>query len=58
MSKEILFGNSTYWKKWKMCRVQIPCQYNRFKHLNFNYIYRICYKNAKKANPRKKICPY
>jgi len=29
----------------------ISCQYNRSKHLKFQYIYRICYKNAKKAEP-------
>jgi hypothetical protein len=37
--------------------LQIPCQYNRFKHLNFHYIYLISYKIAKKANPRKRF-PY
>jgi len=37
--------------------MQITCQYNRFKHFNSQYIYRICYKNAKKANPVERICP-
>jgi hypothetical protein len=31
----------------------ITYQNHRFKHLNFNYIYPISYKNAKKANPEK-----
>ena len=30
---------------------------HRFKHFNLQYIYRICNKNAKKANPIKWICP-
>ena len=30
----------------------IPCQNHRFKHLNFQYIYLISYKIAKKANQR------
>ena len=36
---------------------KISCQNHRFKHLNFSYIYPISYKNAKKANPAKWICP-
>jgi len=35
--------------------LQISCQNQRSKHLNFNYIYRICYKNAKKQNLRKRF---
>jgi len=31
--------------------LQIPCQNRKFKHFNFQYIYRICYKNAKKGKP-------
>jgi len=31
---------------------------HRFKHFNFRYIYLISYRNAKKANPVKWICPY
>jgi hypothetical protein len=33
------------------------CQNHRFKHLNFDYIYRISYKNAKKANPGEMDLP-
>jgi len=33
------------------------CQKHRFKHFNFQYIYLISYKIAKKANPRKWNCP-
>ncbi len=36
----------------------ISCHTHRFEHIKLQYIYRICYKNAKKANPRKRICPY
>jgi hypothetical protein len=43
---------------WYDSKVVLSCQNHRFKHLNFEYIYPICYKNAKKANPRKRICPY
>jgi len=39
-------------------RLVLSCQNHKSKHLNFNYIYRICYKNAKKANPMKWICPF
>jgi len=35
----------------------VSCHKHNLKWLNFDYIYRICYKNAKKANPRKMICP-
>ena len=35
----------------------VSCQYNKFKHLNFQYIYLISYKFAKKASPRKKDLP-
>ena len=35
----------------------ISCHKHRFKHFNFHYIYLISYKNAKKANPVKWICP-
>jgi len=35
----------------------ISCQKRRFKHFNCHYIYLISYKNAKKANPVKWICP-
>ena len=38
--------------------LQITCQKCRFKHLNQKFIYRISYKNAKKANPVKWICPF
>ena len=43
---------------WYDSKLVISCQYNKFKHLNFQYIYPISYKIAKKANPRKWICPY
>ena len=39
-------------------QVKISYQYYRLKHLNFQYIYLISYKIAKKANPVKWICPY
>ena len=35
----------------------ISCQNHRSKHLNSHYIYRICYKNAKKGKPSKKVYP-
>ena len=35
----------------------ISCQKHKLKHLNFQYIYLISYKIAKKANPIKWICP-
>jgi hypothetical protein len=38
--------------------VVISCHKHRFKHIIFNYIYLISYKNAKKVNSRKRICPY
>jgi len=41
----------------KLC-MKISCHKHRFKHLNFNYIYRICYKNAKKGKPNKTDLPY
>jgi hypothetical protein len=37
---------------------QISCQNNNLKSVYADYIYRICYKNAKKANPVEWICPY
>ena len=37
--------------------IQISCQNHRFKHLNFQYIYPISYKIAKKADPPKSL-PY
>ena len=43
---------------WYDSKVVISCHKHRSKHLNFNYIYRISYKNAKKASPEKRICPY
>jgi hypothetical protein len=36
----------------------ISCQARRTKHLYQKCIYRIFYKNAKKANPKKRIYPY
>jgi hypothetical protein len=36
----------------------LSCHKHRFKHFNFQYIYLISYKNAKKANPVKWICPF
>jgi hypothetical protein len=50
--KYYLFG------KFRKEKLVISCHTHKFKHLNFNYIYRICYKNAKKANPLKWVCPY
>jgi len=38
-------------------KLQIPCQNNKFRSIDSDYIYRISYKNAKKANPVKWICP-
>jgi hypothetical protein len=43
----------------KWCgRLQISCHKHRFKHLNFNYIYRICCKIAKRASSVEWIYPY
>jgi hypothetical protein len=42
---------------WYDSKVVLSCQYNRFKHLNFNYIYLISYKIAKKGKPSKKDLP-
>jgi len=52
-----------WWVRWIDGRegcawLQISCQNQRSKHLNFQYIYLISYKIAKKANPRKQICPF
>ncbi len=33
----------------------IPCQKRRFKDLNFHYIYRISYINAKKQTPKMRF---
>ena len=38
-------------------RFQITCQEQRSKHFNLNSIYRIFYKNAKKAKAKNEICP-
>ena len=38
-------------------KLVISCQNNKFRSIDSDYIYRISYKNAKKANPRKWICP-
>jgi hypothetical protein len=38
-------------------KVQIPCHKDNQKLINSDYIYRISYRNAKKANPMKWICP-
>ena len=51
------------WLKFLGCeirfvKVQIPCHNHNLKPTLADYIYRICYKNAKKANPIKRICPY
>ena len=35
----------------------ISCHKHNLKPSLVQYIYRICYKNAKKANSRKMICP-
>jgi len=35
----------------------IACQYNRFKHFNFHYIYPISYRNAKKGKPDEMDLP-
>jgi hypothetical protein len=40
---------------WYDSKVVLSCQNQRSKHLNFNYIYPISYKIAKKANPVKWI---
>jgi len=37
--------------------IQISCHKHKFKHLNDHYIYRICYKIAKKGKPFKKDLP-
>jgi hypothetical protein len=37
--------------------LQISCQNNNLKSVHADYIYLISYRNAKKANPRKWICP-
>jgi len=49
---------SILWLKIQFRKLHVSCQYSRFKHLNFKYIYLISYKIAKKANPRKRICPH
>jgi hypothetical protein len=36
----------------------ISCHKHRFKHFNFQYIYLISYRNEKKANLVKWICPF
>jgi len=36
----------------------IPCHKDIQRLINSDYIYRICYRNAKKANSPKWICPY
>jgi len=36
-----------------LSKLGIPCHTHRFKQLNSKYIYRISYRNAKKANPKK-----
>jgi hypothetical protein len=40
--------------KGEVSLLQIPCQDHRFKHLNFQYIYPISYKNAKKRQTPEK----
>jgi len=47
----------TITRKTRFLKPMISCQNQRSKHLNFNYIYLISYKIAKKANLLKKICP-
>ena len=39
-------------------RLVLSCQNQRSNHLNFQYIYLISYRNAKKANSIKWICPF
>jgi len=50
------FGNTIYRNQVDGLKVEISWHKRRFKHLNFHYIYRISYRNAKKAIPLKQIC--
>jgi len=38
-------------------KIQIPGHNNKLRPIDSDYIYLISYKIAKKANPRKRICP-
>ena len=39
-------------------KFQIPCQNSNPRLINFDYIYRICYKNAKKGRTPKTELPF
>ncbi len=44
--------------RYAFVKVQISCHKYNLKPSLVQYIYPISYKNAKKANPVKWICPY
>ena len=45
-------------QNWCFSRLVLSCQNNKLRSIDSDYIYLISYRNAKKANPRKMICPY
>jgi len=53
MSKENLFGNTIYRNQVNGVKVVFTCQKLKLKHLNSKYIYRICYKIAKKCQTQR-----
>jgi hypothetical protein len=53
----VSFGEAKRWKKRGVVDY-IYLENHRFKRLNFQYIYRISYKIAKKGNPPIKDLPH
>ncbi len=52
----VLIGWMNQWKRRGVADYMYSCQDRRTKHLHQKFIYRIFYKNAKKAKPKNEIC--
>ena len=59
--KKYIMSNKFFYIEIRLNKLGLPklvlsCHKHRSKHFNFHYIYRICYKNAKKAEPNDPAC--